>query len=1188
MPSSNADIVLNIDLDTTDVAKQSKMLRKSIEQSLTQGNSKKYTKELDEVKNKMRDVSAAAEALENRLKSIKRRKWDVGETDEYKKLTTDLQKAQNEATKLNDKLQIKKDIGAKTTTQAFKELELRANRANQAVTDIQDKIQALKDSGEAFTKIAPPELATTEKELGSLNTEMSQLIQRASQLGYIDYGASRLEVAGNVARKVGEVVGKGLLGALTLAGRATKRLADYLAKLSVRAVKSLASHMKQFAVNALQALNPLRSLFSEASRGAGNLSGALNNGFKTFIRYGFAVRSFFFLFRKLRALVIEGLQEMGNAYPAFGATIDNFKNALDTLKYTFVAAFAPIANVVIPILISLMNIIGGVITRISQLIAALTGQTTFLRAKAVTAQNNYTKSLGKTGKAAKSTKKAIDELTIAGFDDVEILKEANDAASGSGAGGGGGAGGGLGDDWAGAFEQVNIDQEIWDFAERFRALIKAQDWEGLGVLLGDGINSVFARAKEILNSKELYERIDLIMTAITTTFNSLVDTVNFNQIGETLAAGLNLIVHTLNRFWDGIDFSSLGLALASAINGFVTDFNWAEFGQLIYNKISGILDFINETFKNIDYNAIEDGIRTAIENIKPVELIQKVAETLGTVVGALGKLLYDLLIAPALDYLNEKIQEWTDMGGDIADGLLYGIASAFVDIAKWIKKNIWDPFVKGLRNIFDMHSPSKAMEPEGENISDGILNGIAKPFKNIKNWIKVNILKKIEKAFNKITLNVETAVSLVKDGWTTLREWVGEIGTKAVQLVKRGWTTLRSWVGEIGSKAFALAKQGWTTIREFVGDIGEKAFALAKKGWTTISAFVGEIGKKAVELTKKGWSSLSSFVGTAVTAAVSLTKRGWSSISGFVGTAVDAVVKLSKSGWSTIGNYVGTSVSVGIKLWKDSWSSISKFVGTSVSVGISLFKSGWSSLRRFFGLSGGGIVTDKGFKLLSSGGSITKSGLNWWNSIPKYASGTNSAHGTAFIAGEAGPEIVGHVGGRTEVLNKSQLAATMYNAVRDAMASAVNKLAGYISMQIANGANGIISALNHYSLRQNISSVIPQSTLDAVQSMAQTLTQVNATVARIPVPAMATGGVVPYSTTINTQSKLNDTLSAITDRLNTSSTNFTQDELYSILTDVIQRYMNVTFYIGDEQIARHANAGNLSISRRYRPTTNGN
>ena len=63
-------------------------------------------------------------------------------------------------------------------------------------------------------------------------------------------------------------------------------------------------------------------------------------------------------------------------------------------------------------------------------------------------------------------------------------------------------------------------------------------------------------------------------------------------------------------------------------------------------------------------------------------------------------------------------------------------------------------------------------------------------------------------------------------------------------------------------------------------------------------------------------------------------------------------------------------------------------------------------------------------------GGVLKNGI--WSSIPQYASGTTRA-GSLFIAGEAGPEVVGHIGGRTEVLNRSQLAATMYAAVRSAM-----------------------------------------------------------------------------------------------------------------------------------------------------------
>ena len=55
-----------------------------------------------------------------------------------------------------------------------------------------------------------------------------------------------------------------------------------------------------------------------------------------------------------------------------------------------------------------------------------------------------------------------------------------------------------------------------------------------------------------------------------------------------------------------------------------------------------------------------------------------------------------------------------------------------------------------------------------------------------------------------------------------------------------------------------------------------------------------------------------------------------------------------------------------------------------------------------------------------------------WHGIPQFAGG--GIFGSMFLAGEAGPELVGHVGNRTEVLNKSQIASAMFAAVRSAMA----------------------------------------------------------------------------------------------------------------------------------------------------------
>lgn len=66
----------------------------------------------------------------------------------------------------------------------------------------------------------------------------------------------------------------------------------------------------------------------------------------------------------------------------------------------------------------------------------------------------------------------------------------------------------------------------------------------------------------------------------------------------------------------------------------------------------------------------------------------------------------------------------------------------------------------------------------------------------------------------------------------------------------------------------------------------------------------------------------------------------------------------------------------------------------------------------------------------ANGGVLTKGGF--WKSIPQFASG-GAIHGSLFLAGEDGTELVGRVGGRTEVLNRSQLAATMYASVNNAM-----------------------------------------------------------------------------------------------------------------------------------------------------------
>ena len=77
------------------------------------------------------------------------------------------------------------------------------------------------------------------------------------------------------------------------------------------------------------------------------------------------------------------------------------------------------------------------------------------------------------------------------------------------------------------------------------------------------------------------------------------------------------------------------------------------------------------------------------------------------------------------------------------------------------------------------------------------------------------------------------------------------------------------------------------------------------------------------------------------------------------------------------------------------------------------------------------------------------------HALPQYASGGSPSHGTVLVAGEAGPEILGHIGGRTEILNQSQMAAVMYSSVVAAVSPVLKYMNVCTNAIIANIANAV-------------------------------------------------------------------------------------------------------------------------------------
>lgn len=441
------------------------------------------------------------------------------------------------------------------------------------------------------------------------------------------------------------------------------------------------------------------------------------------------------------------------------------------------------------------------------------------------------------------------------------------------------------------------------------------------------------------------------------------------------------------------------------------------------------------------------------ETIK--EKIKGVFTKIKSMAGSLGKLAIGLMlcltgvgIPLGLALIADGVKDFATGKPVSWDSMVSGIKEALGNIS-----DEWNKFKKKVKN-------SKPVQFLAE-----VKNNASEWWDNVKGWWSDK---------TKDGLSLETGVKLVKDGWSSVKNWIGNIPAvkQGVGLLKSGWSTVKNWIGNIPTvdQAVALAKSGWQTVKGWIGNIPgvSQAVSLAKSGWNSVREWVGNI--------------------PVVSQGISLLKSGWSTVKNWIGSlpVIAQGISLFKSGWTTIKNWIGShTVGVGISLWKNGWSSISSFVGTSVSVGISLFKSGWTSIKKFFGLANGGIVgANGGVKMFASGGIITP---NMWKAMPKYAGGTNRAHGSMFVAGESGAELVGHVNGTTEVLNRFQLASVMHSSIVSGMAQ-FSRYWQSMSRDIVTCANGIINAVVVSTAGINDNLVLASASgYDPYNSLAQTV-----------------------------------------------------------------------------------------------------
>lgn len=853
---------------------------------ILEASTSSYKKEMEKAQKVTKSVSDSVKSETSKVKQAM--KMDDA-TESVKKQVSVFQKMKQAITKYQVK------AGIKVPTQDFQELQSGIKKAEGTLSSLiakQEKYEAIgvKKNSSAW-KSLQYDIQGAKNEIEGYKNEMAEMQSNGTAFtrGY------------SLPKEIFKGLGKGALGLGSLGLNAAQKgwgglkkvisgTASVLTKVTTvieRTSGAFAALIQKFTSGI-----PILRRFTGATKSA---SGGLGGGLKNILKYAFGIRSLFALVNKLRSALVDGFKNLAQYSGETNNSISMLMSSLTQLKNAFAAAFAPILNVIAPILNTLIQKIISVVNTFGQLTSALTGKTTYIKAKKV--QQDYAKSLNSNANSAKNAKKANEELkrTILSFDQINKMDDNSSSDSNSGIAD---TSGGLSP--SDMFETESIPSKIKGIADMIKQAWKNADFTEIGAMVGNKLNAA-------LNSipwDKIKNTCNKIAKSVATFLNGFLETVDWKLVGNTLAQGINTAFGMANTFAENFHWDSLGKAIGNGINSalggldwnliqetvrniatgitdtlnsFIQTTDWALVGQSFGNGINTILDFFHTAINNFDWmgagTALADFVNNAVNTIDFVNLGQTISD------GIKGVFDFGIAAIEGIDWwtIGEKVRDGLaaiDWNG-IADGFFELLGAAFGGLSAFFGGLLSDA-VSGAQKYFQ-----KKIEECGGNVVKGIFKGIKDAIVGIAEWIKDHIFTPFMKGFR--------AAFGIHSPSTVMAEQGGYIIDGLLKGVKDNISKFLNYIKEIPGK-----------VLKAIGNIKNKVL---QKGSDIVSGLKDGFNEKVSTFT----SVLGTLPETIRNAIPNLFDVGSSIIQNFANGFSSVHIPMPHIGW----DWTGGSIRIG-------------------------------------------------------------------------------------------------------------------------------------------------------------------------------------------------------------------------------------------------------------------------------------
>ena len=692
------------------------------------------------------------------------------------------------------------------------------------------------------------------------------------------------------------------------------------------------------------------------------------------------------MYRAVRAAIAalaQGFREgISNLYQyslimggTFAGSMDKLATSSQYLKNSLGAMASPIINALAPAIDFLVDKIVTLLNYVNMLFARLSGATSFTAAKK--SAKAFGKAVGGAGGAAKKAAKEIRDATL-GIDELNIIMQKDSAGSGAGAGGG--------TDYGSMFEELPIDKNISDFADRLKEAFENADWKTLGTLLGEKVNELM----DSVDWSGIGHKIGFAINGAVQTAYWFLDTVNFKKIGAHIA-------ELLNGALKEIDFSFVGrlitkpfTSVIDLIIGFLSELDWGLVAKSLSDLIIGMYDELTKWLNSYDWSEVGkiiwQKIKDLVTNIDYAGLVKSIFTFLGTAIRSAVRLLGGFFGSIAKD-----IKAWWDKdikGADwkeTASNLLKAIGKGFVNIGTWVWKNIISPFGQALLgeswdNVKQVGANILAKVKKGWDAVCQLTRNIGQFFVNVKNdaskwWSNVqtwwgNQVGAVKEFFTNVHNGATDWWSNVKTWWSGKVGAVKQFTTSVANQASTWWNNVKTWwsnkVGKVQEFTTHVTNQAsvwWSNVKTWwsdkVGKVQEFTTHVANQSdlwWSHVkewwSGRVGKVKEFTTHVTNQAalwWSNV---------------KTWWSGKVGKVQEFTTHVTNQASQWWSNVKTW-----------WSGKVGAVQQFT-TSVANQASQW---WSNVKSWWS---GRVGAVKNFTT-----NVVNQSQTWWSNVKTWWSG---------------------------------------------------------------------------------------------------------------------------------------------------------------------------------------------------------